>query len=49
MWKRIAKAVAGQEKKEDGKKWEKEFYEAMKDFKYIPGDVFWRGPELDLT
>ncbi|MEK7078820.1 MAG: LAGLIDADG family homing endonuclease [Patescibacteria group bacterium] len=37
MWKRIAKAVAGQEKKEDGKKWEKEFYEAMKDFKYIPG------------
>ena len=37
MWKRIAKAVASQEKKEDGKKWEKEFYEAMKDFKYIPG------------
>lgn len=37
MWKRIAKAVAQKEKKEDQKKWEKEFYEAMKDFKYIPG------------
>lgn len=37
MWRRIAKAVASQEKKEAGKKWEKEFYEALKDFKYIPG------------
>lgn len=37
MWKRIAKAVASQEKKDEEKKWEREFYEAMKDFKYIPG------------
>ncbi|MFZ2206080.1 MAG: adenosylcobalamin-dependent ribonucleoside-diphosphate reductase, partial [Microgenomates group bacterium] len=38
MWKRIAKAVASQEKTPEGKKkWEKEFNEAMKDFKYVPG------------
>src|SRR3989339_1491756 len=37
MWKRIAKAVSVKEKKEHQKKWEREFYEAMKDFKYIPG------------
>lgn len=45
MWKRIAKAVADVEKtptgakgKNDPKKvWEKEFYWAMKDFKYVPG------------
>jgi len=37
MWKRIAKAVAGKEKKEAQKIWEKEFYWAMKDFKYVPG------------
>lgn len=37
MWHRVAKAVAAQEKKSDRKKWEKAFYEAMEDFKYIPG------------
>lgn len=38
MWKRIAKAVASQEKTPEGKKkWEKEFNDAMKDFKYVPG------------
>lgn len=37
MWKRIAKAAAGIEKKENIKKWEKEFYDSMKDFKYVPG------------
>lgn len=37
MWKRIAKAVASIEKKELQKKCEKDFYFAMKDFKYIPG------------
>ncbi|KKQ95988.1 MAG: ribonucleoside-diphosphate reductase [Candidatus Levybacteria bacterium RIFCSPHIGHO2_02_FULL_39_36] len=37
MWKRIAKAVAAIEKKEDQKKWEREFYEAMSGFKYVPG------------
>ncbi len=37
MWKRIAKAGAALEKKSDQKKWEKKFFEAFKDFKYIPG------------
>ena len=36
MWKRIAKAVASMEKG-SAKKWEKEFYSALKDFKYVPG------------
>ncbi|MCX7955543.1 MAG: adenosylcobalamin-dependent ribonucleoside-diphosphate reductase [Patescibacteria group bacterium] len=37
MWKRIAKAVSLVEKKENQKQWEKEFFYAMKDFKYVPG------------
>lgn len=37
MWRRVAKAVALVEKKEDQKRWEKEFYRAMTDFKYVPG------------
>ncbi len=37
MWKRIARAVSQNEHKEIQKKWEKEFFLAMKDFKYIPG------------
>ncbi len=37
MWRRIAKAVSAVEKKEKRKKWEEEFYQAMKDFKYVPG------------
>ena len=37
MWKRIAKAVASVEKKENQKKWEKEFHSIMTDFKYVPG------------
>ncbi|MCX7997005.1 MAG: adenosylcobalamin-dependent ribonucleoside-diphosphate reductase [Patescibacteria group bacterium] len=37
MWARVAKAVAGQEKKTSRKKWERAFYEIMEDFKYIPG------------
>lgn len=37
MWKRVAKAVADVEPKERQKAWEKEFYQAMKDFKYVPG------------
>ena len=36
MWKRVANAVAEIETK-DQKKWAKEFYNAMKDFKYVPG------------
>lgn len=38
MWKRISKAVAAQEITPEGKKkWEKEFNDVMKDFKYVPG------------
>ncbi len=37
MWRRVARAVASVEKKKNQKKWEKEFYSAMKDFKYVPG------------
>jgi ribonucleoside-diphosphate reductase alpha chain len=37
MWSRIAKAVSLVEKKSKQKKWEKEFYSVLKDFKYVPG------------
>ncbi len=36
-WKRVAKAVAITEKSNKRKRWEKEFFWAMKDFKYVPG------------
>ena len=37
MWRRVAKAVAEIEKKNQQKQWENEFYQAMEDFKYVPG------------
>lgn len=37
MWKRVAKGVARAEKPALRKKWEKKFYEAMQDFKFVPG------------
>src|SRR3990167_9295979 len=37
MWRRIAKAVAGVEKKNKRSYWQKEFLQAMKEFKYVPG------------
>lgn len=37
MWKRVAKAVSELEKKDKQKSYEKEFYNAMRDFKYVPG------------
>ncbi|MBI5127279.1 adenosylcobalamin-dependent ribonucleoside-diphosphate reductase [Candidatus Roizmanbacteria bacterium] len=37
MWSRIAKAAAAVEKKSKQKKWGKEFYSVLKDFKYVPG------------
>lgn len=37
MWGRIAKAISLVEKKSKQKKWEKEFYSVLKDFKYVPG------------
>lgn len=37
MWRRIANAVAEQEKPSQRKKWADAFYDAMEDFKYVPG------------
>ena len=37
MWARMAKAVSLVEKKPKQKKWGKEFYSVLKDFKYVPG------------
>lgn len=37
MWSRIAKAGASVERKSKQKKWEKEFYSILKDFRYVPG------------
>lgn len=36
MWKRVARGIAQNEKKADRKKWEKEFYRVMDDFKFVP-------------
>src|SRR3989344_5529702 len=37
MWHRVAKGIAVVEKKSVRGHWEKKFYEAMTDFKFIPG------------
>ncbi len=37
MWRRVAKGIAGQEKKADQKHWEKKFYDSMEGFKFLPG------------
>jgi len=37
MWARVAKGIAKQEKKPLQKKWEKEFYRVLEDFKFVPG------------
>lgn len=37
MWRRVARGIAQQEKKPVQKKWEDKFYEAMEDFKFVPG------------
>jgi len=36
MWKRVARGIAENEKKSDRKKWQKEFYRVMEDFKFVP-------------
>lgn len=36
MWARVARGIAQNEKKADRKKWEKEFYRVMDDFKFVP-------------
>ncbi|MBI2621435.1 MAG: adenosylcobalamin-dependent ribonucleoside-diphosphate reductase [Candidatus Levybacteria bacterium] len=37
MWRRVAKGIAGQEKKSLQKIWEKKFYDAISGFKFLPG------------
>jgi len=38
MWRRVAKGIAGVEKKvSDKKKWEEKFYDVMEGFKFLPG------------
>jgi ribonucleoside-diphosphate reductase alpha chain len=36
MWKRVARGIAKQEKKEDRREWQKRFYESMDGFKFVP-------------
>ncbi len=37
MWRRVARGVAEAEEKNKKRFWEKKFYQAMADFKYVPG------------
>lgn len=37
MWRRVAKGIAGQEKKELRAEWEEKFYKVLEDFKFVPG------------
>lgn len=37
MWKRVARGIAANEKLENRKTWEKEFFQVMEDFKFVPG------------
>ena len=37
MWMRVAKGVVQAEKTQDKAKWQKKFFEAMLDFKFVPG------------
>lgn len=37
MWSRVARGIAQNEKKAKQKKWEKEFYRVLEDFKFVPG------------
>jgi len=49
MWRRVARAVSQQEKKANQKKWQKEFFWAMKDFKYVPGGRILAGAGTGFT
>ncbi len=42
-WKRVAFGIAQNEKVKDRKKWEKEFYNVMEDFKFVPGGRIYSG------
>ncbi len=37
MWRRVAKGIAGVEKKANQKEWEEKFYGVMEGFKFLPG------------
>lgn len=37
MWRRVAQAIASVEEKSVQKYWQKKFYQAMRDFKFVPG------------
>lgn len=37
MWRRVAKGIAGVEKKAKQKEWEEKFYDVMEGFKFLPG------------
>jgi ribonucleoside-diphosphate reductase alpha chain len=37
MWERVAHGISLQEKKPQQKKWEKEFYRVLENFKFVPG------------
>jgi len=49
MWRRVAKAVASIEKKDLQKKHQKDFFWAMKDFKYVPGGRILAGAGSGFT
>lgn len=48
MWRRVAKGIAGQEKKSLQKTWEKKFYDVMTDFKFVPGGRILSGAGTDF-
>lgn len=37
MWRRVAKGIAGVEKKANRREWEEKFYKVMEDWKFLPG------------
>lgn len=47
MWKRVARGIAENEKKTVRKHWEKEFYDVMSDFKFVPGGRILSGAGTD--
>lgn len=47
MWKRVARGIASNEKKEDQKHWRKEFYRVMEDFKFVPAGRILSGAGTD--
>ena len=42
-WRRVAWGIAQNEKPKDRKVWEKRFYDAMEDFKFVPGGRIYSG------